>query len=769
MSSPRKRSRIHGIQGRQLSEPQLPLHIALVWIIDRVFPLNDDCQPVPIYSQGFTADILKIISREILEVGSRPATYTSLRDELDPLIRKETSEILKRNEKKRSRGQKVQEDYEDAEKFTSWMTAFGDRFKDIAEGCAFLDRLEKELRDRLNYADDDEPTELPEPIERHSPLGVFSRNLLNTLRKLSFDETTHLSREIARWCGLDTAGPSIHAGIWSLDRRSGMEDTLDKRIKAMQDYQESNASGDYSNALASLRRFYDYQFPSAGRGQHQHALLNIASFHYSTGGIESAQSAIDEAIRVARTAGDKACLQHCLSLAQRIKSETSTIAFMPSETIRIHQKPISTNRLPDSTTPMDQLWSVKPALDLGEPVHIAFRRIHAALGKDIATEHSSTDEERKVPKQWKTGQKLDMASWNATQAGLWNMLGSSVLAEFHEDLAMTDLSPWNDGRLTVLLAKSHREVEKAEYDSALAILLDVSVLKGMSMSSYHRWSKVVWNVLERRAKMHGDHHSLSHLSSLQPPSEYSERIGAGGPIRENGHPKSIMIDEDPAKIPTKGIKMIHEYIKDLFKKVEKLQLTSSSTPNHLILPHILEAVQLSKELGLWSLYRFGMIILCEIMLTIENIDGMSQKVVIEIEKIWDQILGGNDVESIARGELCLGKAKLDLYLNDETQTSLLDESIQHIKRSIEYSKKLESRSLLLESISFLSMLYKLNPSIEEETNEQESIDTLTDQYLSLKIGQDDLIAAKNVNLHEQIRKISEIVKMVGIRVSEGWK
>lgn len=55
-------------------------------------------------------------------------------------------------------------------------------------------------------------------------------------------------------------------------------------------YQTANSSADYSGALASLRGFYDYQFPSANKGQHQHALLNIAVFHYSTGGLEFARS-----------------------------------------------------------------------------------------------------------------------------------------------------------------------------------------------------------------------------------------------------------------------------------------------------------------------------------------------------------------------------------------------------------------------------------------------------------------------------------------------
>ncbi|WVW79989.1 hypothetical protein I302_101962 [Kwoniella bestiolae CBS 10118] len=759
MSSPRKRSRIYGSQGRQLSEPQLPLHIALAWVIDRVFPLNDDCQPVPVYSHGFVADILRILAREISEVGSKPASFISLRDELDPLVRKETADILKRNNKKRSRGQKVEEEHEDAEKYSNWMSAFGDRFKDVAEGCTFLDRLEKELKDRLNYADDDEPTELPEPIERHSPIGIFSRNLLNTLRKLSFDETTHLSREIAKWCGVENAGTSIHAGTWSLDRRSGMEDTLDKRIKAMQDYQSSNASGDYSNALVSLRRFYDYQFPSAGRDQHQHALLNIATFHYSTGGMESARSAIDEAIRVARTAGDKACLQHCLSLAQRIKNETSSVAYAPSETIRIQQKPISNSRVPEGQTPMDQLWSVKPALDLGEPVHIAFRRIHSSLGKELSTElpvtASDEDPQRKVSKVWRTGQKLDMAAWNATQAGLWGMLGSNVLAEFHEDLALDDLSPWNDGRLTVILSKAQRAVERAEYDSALAILLDISLLQGMSMQSYHRWSKVIWNVLERRAKMHGDDPLLSHISSLQAPFAYSQRHGAGGPIRETGHPEPISLSATSSSSePSKGISMIQEHIRDLLKKVEKLQLANA--PGHMILPDILAAVQLSSELGLWRLYRFGTVVLCEVLLGMEGM-GMAGKVVKQLEGVWDQILGGDDSEAVARGAMCLGKAKLDVSLDGDSD-DLLDQATQHIKHSIEISTKLESRSLLLEGTSLLSMISELRGQTQQR-------DEHSEKYMIVRAGDE----AELKRMEEQVVRVGEIVKMVGVRVAEGWK
>lgn len=109
--------------------------------------------------------------------------------------------------------------------------------------------IEKELRLRINEVDEEELLQEPEPIvstesgkggadglqERRSPLGVFLRGLLITLRKLSFDETAHLSRQVAIWCGANLDGPSRPLTIWSLNRKTAMEDTLDKRSTAMQE------------------------------------------------------------------------------------------------------------------------------------------------------------------------------------------------------------------------------------------------------------------------------------------------------------------------------------------------------------------------------------------------------------------------------------------------------------------------------------------------------------------------------------------------------
>jgi anaphase-promoting complex subunit 5 len=55
---------------RRPSEASLPLHLALAWILLNLFPFrasNDEPSP---YSPSFTAEILQIVCREVLEVCS---------------------------------------------------------------------------------------------------------------------------------------------------------------------------------------------------------------------------------------------------------------------------------------------------------------------------------------------------------------------------------------------------------------------------------------------------------------------------------------------------------------------------------------------------------------------------------------------------------------------------------------------------------------------------------------------------------------------------
>ncbi|ODN80635.1 hypothetical protein L202_02819 [Cryptococcus amylolentus CBS 6039] len=776
MSSPRKHPKAIEYQGRKLHEPALPLHLALAWVIIRVFPINLDYQYLSdVYSPGFTHQILQILAREVLEVGSQPATFVSLREETDKLLHDELPQVIKRNEKKRARGLELDLEYEKAEKGESWLGELAERFKDVSEGCTFIDSLEKELRERLNFSEDDDAKN-PPPMDRHSPLGVFFRNLINIHRKLSFDETAHLARQIALWCGVDHSGPSRPVTMWSLDRRSGMEDSLDKRMKSMQDYRAASSSGDYSGALASLRSFYDYQSPHAGRGQHQHALLNIATFHYASNGLDSARSAIDEAIRVARTAGDKECLQHCMSLSRRLQTETNSVAFTSTETIKIHQTPIPLSRLPEAATPMDELWSIKAALDLGEPVHVAFRRVYAALGlenqKTLPPESTGTeDADRPYAKQWPTAQKLDFAAWHAAQSSLWGMMGSRALLELHEELAEGDVDGGTDGRLSVVFAQAQRATESGDYDDALAQLIDLSTLRGMSMSAYHCWARVLWALLERRAQFNNDPDTLSYIAALSPSSPLSQ-VGPGGPPRTSAHPSPISIEgpPDPNSDLSSPVALTQSHILSSLRHASSLLSAPSPALPHQILPSILSSLTLASSLSLWKMYRFAIVLLAETMLLMEGVP-MAGKVVNEVECIWAQLVNDGDAEGVMRGAGVLGRAWIELSLKSRVDEEH-DKAVEYLLLSQQHAQRLEHRAACLETSSLLAMLAALRsnghfPKSKFQSHDNEQVqEELVQRYWEVKEGQGD---GPSIGGIKRVADIGEIVKWVGVRIAEGWQ
>ncbi|WVQ73717.1 hypothetical protein IAR50_003297 [Cryptococcus sp. DSM 104548] len=777
MSSLRKHAKATEYQGRKLHEPSLPLHLALSWIIIRVFPINLDYQYLSdVYSLGFTHKILQLLAREILEVGSQPSSFTSLRDETDKLLHVELVQVVKRNEKRRARGQELEQEYEKAEKGDSWLGELAERFMDVSEGCSVIDSLEKELRERLNFSEDDEPTESPPPMDRHSPLGVFSRNLINILRKLSFDETAHLARQVALWCGVDHSGPSRLVTMWSLDRRSGMEDSLDKRMKSMQEYRAASSSGDYSGALASLRSFYDYQSPSAGRGQHQHALLNIATFHYASNGLESARLAIDEAIRVARTAGDKECLQHCISLSRRLQTETKSVAFTSTETVKIHQTPIPLSRLPEAATPMDELWSIKAALDLGEPVHVAFRRVYAALGLEnqlsLPENTGAEDADRPYTKQWPTAQKLDFAAWHAAQSSLWEMMGSRALVELHEDLAEADLDGGVDGRLSVAFARAKRATESGDYEGALSQLVDLSVLQGISMTAYHRWASVVWTLLERRARFNDDHDTLSYIASLSPSSSLSQ-AGPGGPPRTRPHPSPIPSESDCDSDITSPVALTQSHILSSLRQASSLITSPTPALPHRILPLILSSLTLASSLSLWKIYRFAIVLLAETMLLMEGVP-MAGKVVKEVEGVWAQLVKDGDAEGVMRGAGVLGRAWVELSLESGADEEH-DKAVEYLLMSQQHAQTLEHRASCLETSSLLAMLAALRANghfprskFQSHANKQVE-EELVQRYWKVKEGK---ALGQEQGLSRGLKGVSdigEIVKWVGVRVAEGWK
>lgn len=76
--------------------------------------------------------------------------------------------------------------------------------------------IEREIRNRIGD-DDAVLLNVPEPLERLSPLGLFFRGLVVKLRKLGFSEAGSLSKRVASWCEA-TSPPAAYE--WQNGRES---------------------------------------------------------------------------------------------------------------------------------------------------------------------------------------------------------------------------------------------------------------------------------------------------------------------------------------------------------------------------------------------------------------------------------------------------------------------------------------------------------------------------------------------------------------------
>lgn len=580
----------------------------------------------------------------------------------------------------------------------------------MTEGCAFVDTIEREIRNRISE-DIEEPIDGPEPLDRRSPLGLFFRTLLIKLRKMSFHETLVLSAHAAEWCGV--RGEPRRVGM-SLNRE--VREGGDKRVAAMASHQAAAQTGDYGSALFALRQFYDYQVPSSDRYMHQHALLNLAAFKYATGGLDAAREAVEEGIRLSRQQGDKTCLESCLSLKYRLTTEVGSAAWAPNEVPRVKGGPLPERKLAKGATPSDELWSINAAVDLGESAPMAYRRLWTALN----SEKAGTEEN--VPRM------ISMSAWHQAQAGLWGMMGSGELADLHESMALTAPDLEEEGRITILLARAERSATAGKFDEALALLLDPGVLEGLSLTDYRRWASVVWSIVEKEATLEEDAAALSVLAGLRAPAP--ERTGPGGLVRDK-----FDLEATPE---SRGILSAQEHIRDSLKQARSM--LDKHTPAHLILPIVLSALQLAQSLALWPLHDEGIVALSEVLLQME----LWSKADKEVAAFWPR-LGG---ELGARAALVRAKAHAALALEQEGKHGARDT----FNAATKYAKLAKERGQAIGAARVV-----------------EEAEIMSAMLAELAGGRGKIPARKQGTLSEKVRGVGEVVRLVGVRVAEGWR
>ena len=140
-----------------------------------------------------------------------------------------------------------------------------------------------------------------------------------------------------------------------------------------------------------------------------------------------------------------------------------------------------------------------------------------------------------------------------------------------------------------------------------------------------------------------------------------------------------------------------------------------------------------------------------------------------------QIIAENDQENIARGALVLAKGNAELLLHgrpgQDEQVQIIRDSLvsrlcdvadrvagtaeEYLKQALESAERIGSRCLRIQSTTLLALLSELKGSQD---------DGMVERWHEASTGN----LTEILGLRDEIRKVGEIVKLVGVRVAENW-
>lgn len=314
-------------------------------------------------------------------------------------------------------------------------------------------------------------------------------------------------------------------------------------------------------------------------------------------------------------------------------------------------------------------------------------------------------------------------------------LGSNALAERHEAMALDAPDLEDDTYLSVQLARAERASLGGDYDDALAALLESETVERLDFAAYRRWARTVWSVLERQATLAEDSDAQDIISSLRADPASVARLGPGGPEREIFDPSNTS--------DSRGIAFAHGHVRSALQRVRKL--IAARSPPHLVLRDVLAALELSAGLCLWPLYRHGTVLLAETLLAMEGSgSGMAAKADSELAQIWDALIHGGDSEIAARAAVARAKAATVAALRDDDEQAR-HRALQFADLAVAKAQAAGARLVLLEAGSLRSMLAQLGGETVDEATVPEP------------------------KLADRVRGVADLVRLVGVRVSEGWQ
>lgn len=285
---------------------------------------------------------------------------------------------------------------------------------------------------------------------------------------------------------------------------------------------------------------------------------------------------------------------------------------------------------------------------------------------------------------------------------------------------------------------------RGQFDEALASLLDLGTVQGLVLPEYHVWARTVWAILEREARLRQDVDAQAIIDGLRPPTASAERLGPGGPLREYFDAAAR------AEPSTRGVVFAHGEVTDALRQARKM--LDANVPPHVALPRVLSALHLASGLGLWPLYRSGTVTLGEVLLAMES-PGMAAKADAEVASVWDALVVSGDDEAIARGAYVRARAHAALALGEEEDSEPDSASavraLQYAHTATVHADAVGLRAVKRGAAALKAMLEELDGR-EPDTSAWAAADK-------------DL-----PRLSDKVRRAGEVVRLVGVRVAEGW-
>lgn len=373
-------------------------------------------------------------------------------------------------------------------------------------------------------------------IDKRSPLGIAIRRMA-----LAYDEVDKISqikvleRDARSWC-MGEADAHLPAS-----EDDGHRDiTFPTRMQVFDEYQRARHRGDYSATKEQLHRFFDYAPPAGPRGVilaqrsklHHHALLNLAGFQVEMEEWALAEMTLKEAIALARTEKDEQCLSMCNSLGKRLEAAANQLAAKdggrtpvagPSTPWRPSDRSMQRGRLY-----ADDLWdacrAAREGFDVLQITSEVQRLVRLPLPASLTKPQGpspvvkpssaipSGDPQRTMIAQ-------DAVRPWATAAYLSSRLGDVRSARRYRQIAREE--PYRDrpalreaDELVMRLQESYALAEEGKYDEGLELMLDTTLLQRMSLAEYHKWTRVIFQILHLRARRAGALEAAKRISVL---------------------------------------------------------------------------------------------------------------------------------------------------------------------------------------------------------------------------------------------------------------